>query len=106
MAKKREIICIGTDDKRIFRVGGVDAGRITRAIVMKTTPMANVYTEIVSYVVTFLKTESEEKSECYAVIPHKNVTYVEFIEVEIEKKEEKPLELRIAAAAGESDGQA
>jgi len=99
---KREIICLISDDKRIFKVGAVDSGRITKSIVLRTTPIANVSTELVSYMV---KMESETKKTHHAVIPQRNVCYLEYVDVEMEK-EEKPLELHAAASTGEPNAEA
>jgi|WetSurSiteA1Bulk_404760.scaffolds.fasta_scaffold33835_2 hypothetical protein len=99
---KREITCLISDDKRIFKIGAVDSGRMTKSIVLRTTPITNVSTEPLSYVV---KMESETKKIHHAVIPQKNVCYLEYVDIETEK-EEKPLELHAAASAGEPNGEA
>lgn len=99
---KREIVCLIADDKRIFRTGDLDTGRVVKSITLRTSPIASVFTDTLSYVV---KMEAVSKKVYHAIIPQKNVCYLEYVDVEMEK-EEKPLELHAAASAGEPNGEA
>lgn len=104
---KREITCLivsdGTGATREFVVGQLDNGRKIVSITLRTMPIASAFLEPASYVVRMESTI--EKRTSFGLVPPKHVLYLEFIDTEKEK-EEKPLELRVAAAAGDSNGEA
>lgn len=98
----RTISTIINSDKRVFKVGSLDDHRNVKRISLRTVPMAGIYIDCPSYLIEM---ETEDKKINYGLIPHKDVVYLEFID-DTEEKKEKPLELRMAAAAGEPDGEA
>lgn len=113
MTKNRRIISIATKGNKVFAADTSDTERTVVSITMKTSPIAGVCTEVVSYIVKFApdmvmpQANLGAKKNAWVVIPGSSVSYIEYEEA-VDGAEEKPIELRIAPDtidfAGESNG--